>query len=162
MCTFHIPMNNTIKWMFERIKFSVHGRALSIVEQLPYMVSCGSGTALCCLWYVRSWILELCNVLLVWYRSGMLPQHLDFIFNVSDVPNATALASMWLYDLVSQSSHFRSADPSRSRFCSSLTMWRVRLVDGTLRIVGGWCGYQEYNPDSAGTWRDELSSVRLT
>ena len=78
------------------------------------------------------------------HRSGMLPQHLDFIFDISDALNEPALSSMWLYNSVSQSSYFHSANPSRSQFRSSSMTWQIQLVDGTLRIIGGWCGQFRY------------------
>ena len=69
--------------------------------------------------------------------SGSLLRHLYSIYTVSDRSNSPNSASTRSHDLVGP---LVGTDVSRSRFDSSTTMRRVRLV-GRVSMVGGrWCG----------------------
>jgi hypothetical protein len=95
-------------------------------------------------WCARSRVLALCSVVVLRYRSGILPQHLDSAFDVSDALDVPALASTWPYDSVSRCLHFRLTDSFRSRFDLSSSTRRVRELDGTLGVVRRWCGRLRY------------------
>ena len=83
-------------------------------------------------------------VFLVHCRCGVLPQPLDCICDISDALDATALASTWRYDLVSQSSHCRSSDLSSARFESSSTTRWVDIVGERPGVFRRWCGWPRY------------------
>ena len=96
---------------------------------------------LCCTHF--TWIVTGA-VFLIHHRCGVLPQPLDCICDVSDVLDLPALALTWQYDLVSQSSHCRSSDLFSLQFDLSSAMRQVRELDGSLRVVGRWCGHLRY------------------
>ena len=79
----------------------------------------------------------------------MLPQHLDFIFDISGALDAPALASMWLYDSVSWLSCFRAVDISRLRFHSSSSTRRIRERDGIPGVLSGCHRWPRYILDAS-------------
>ena len=75
---------------------------------------------------------------------GMLPQHLELMYDVSDALEAHALASTWPYDLVSRLSPFRSSDLSSSRLeLSAMTRW-VHGLGRTSWMVTRWLRWLRY------------------
>ena len=69
-----------------------------------------------------------------------LPQHLDFVCDISNALDVPALALTSPSDLVSQSSHFRSSDLSRLQFDLSSSTRQVQELNGSFRVIERWCG----------------------
>ena len=110
----------------------------------PNMEGCTSAMRSCCLCCTCfTWIVTGV-VFLVHHRCGLLPQPLDCICNISDALDSTALALTQWYNLVSQSSHCWSSHLSSARFESSSTTRQVQELNGSLRVVGRWCGRLRY------------------